>query len=177
MFVDESGLRLLPMVVRTYAPRGRTPVLRAPLTWDHLSVIGALTPTGRLYTWIQTRAVNGRDVVRFLRYLLRCIPGQLMVIWDGLPAHRGQAVKDFLAQGAAHRLELKRLPGYAPELNPTEGVWSYLKCVELKNLCCHDLPQLRYEVRQAIKRLRNKTDVLIGCVAETAYITTQCECQ
>ena len=121
------------MVVRTYAPRGQTPVLHAPLSWEHLSVMGALTTHGHLHTLIQDRSVNGQDVVRFLRYLLRCLPGKLLVVWDGLPAHRGQAVKDFLTQGGAGRIELKRLPAYAPELNPTEGIWSYLKRVELKN--------------------------------------------
>jgi transposase len=154
------------MVVRTYAPRGQTPVLHAPLSWEHLSVMGALTTHGHLYTLIQDRSVNGQDVVRFLRYLLRCLPGKLLVVWDGLPAHRGQAVKDFLTQGGAGRIELKRLPAYAPELNPTEGIWSYLKRVELKNRCCPDLSTLRSELRQAIKRLRQKPDVLAGCVKQ-----------
>jgi hypothetical protein len=61
--------------------------------------------------------------VRFLRHLLRHILGKLLVIWDGAPIHRCQAVKDFLAQGAAHRLHLEPLPGYAPDVNPDEGLF------------------------------------------------------
>ena len=53
---------------------------------------------------------------------------------DGLPAHHGQVVKDFLSAGAAARIHLQRLPGYAPDLNPEEGIWRYLKRVELANL-------------------------------------------
>ena len=49
MFIDEAGFYLLPAAVRTYAPRGKTPILRFPLSWDHLSVIGAITPGGKLY--------------------------------------------------------------------------------------------------------------------------------
>ena len=69
--------------------------------------------------------LGGPDVVRFLRHLLRHIPGLLLVIWDGAPIHHGQAVKDFLASGGAARLQLEVLPGYAPDLNPDEGLWNY----------------------------------------------------
>jgi hypothetical protein len=68
--------------------------------------MAAVTPTGKLYTWVQARSVKGRDIVRFLRHLLHQIPGKLLIVWDGLPAHRSRAVKDFLAQGAAERIHL-----------------------------------------------------------------------
>ena len=118
MFVDESGFYLLPMAVRTYAPVGQTPILKVPLTRDHLSAIGGLTMDGRLVMHIQDHSFKGPDVVRFLQLLVRKIPGKLLVIWDGASIHRSQAVKDFLAQGGARRIHLERLPGYAPELNP-----------------------------------------------------------
>jgi transposase len=163
VFIDEAGFSLLPAAVRTYAPRGQPPILRVPLTWDHLSVISAITPDGRLLMMIQKVAFNGTTIVRFLKHLLRHIGGQLLIIWDGLPAHRGQAVKDFLRQGAAQRIHLERLPGYAPDLNPDEGIWHYLKHVEMKNLCCHNLDELRHELRKAAARLRHKTDVILAC--------------
>ena len=59
--------------------------------------------------------------------LTREIAGSLLVIWDGAPIHRCQAVKDYLARGAAKRIHLEQLPAYAPELNPQEGVWNLLK--------------------------------------------------
>ena len=71
VWIDESGFYLLPAVVRTYAPRGQTPVLRAPLTRDHLSVISAITLEEQLFLRVQERALRGPDVVRFLRHLLR----------------------------------------------------------------------------------------------------------
>lgn len=159
IFVDEAGFYLLAAALYTWAPRSQTPILKYPM-WEHLSVISAITPAGKLYTWILDHAIKGEDVVRFLKHLLRQIAGKLLIIWDGLPAHRGQAVKQFLNQGGAKRIYLERLPGYAPDLNPDEGVWGYLKSVEMGNLCCHDLGQLRYELRKAIARLRHKTDVL-----------------
>jgi transposase len=163
--VDEAGFYMLPMAVRTYAPRGETPELRYRY-WEHVSVISAITPDGKLYTWTQEKSFKGPDIVRFLKHLLQHIPGKLLVIWDRLPAHRSRVIKQFLRQGAARRLYLAQLPSYAPELNPDEGVWNYLKRVELKNVCCHTLPELRSELRKAIERLRHKTDVIQGFVRQ-----------
>ena len=169
VWVDESAFYLLPAVVRTWAPRGETPVLRAHLTRDHLSVISGLTFEGQLLLQMRRQAFQGLDVVRFLRHLLRHIPGKLLVLLDGAAIHRGQAVRDFLAAGGAKRLHLEPLPAYAPELNPDEGIWHYLKHVELRNLCCDDLPELQGELRRAVARLRHKSTVLQGCITEVGY--------
>lgn len=163
VFVDEAGFYLLPGLVCTWAPRGQTPILKVPYTRDHLSVIGAITPSGKLYVMVQQQAFDGAGVIRFLRHLLRHIAGKLLVIWDGLPAHRSKAVKAFLRQGASGRIHLEQLPGYAPDLNPKEGVWQHLKHVELRNLCCTDLAHLSRELRRAKERLRHKRDVIVGC--------------
>ena len=171
VFLDESGFYLLPMAVRTWAPRGKTPVLTYRLTHDHLSAISAITPQGKLYMMVQDHSFHSPDVVRFLKHLLRHIPGKLLIVWDGSTIHRGYVVKDFLADGAAARILLERLPGYAPDLNPDEGIWNYLKRVELKNVCCRDLPHLRAELRKATKRLRHKSRIIRGCVNQTGFIS------
>ena len=170
IFADEAGFYPLPFVARTYAPCGQTPVLRAPLTHDHLSVISAITPAGRLFTHIQDEAVRGPAVVAFLRQLVRQVRGKLLVIWDGAPIHRAQPVKDCLAAGAAARLQLVQLPGYAPDLNPDEGVWNYLKRVELANRCCHDLDELRWELGLAIRRLRRHAHRLVACFRHAGLV-------
>lgn len=169
MWVDESGFYLLPAVVRTYAPRGQTPVLRAPLTRDHLSVISGVTSAGRLLVQVQDKPFRGPTIVRFLKHLLGQIAGTLLVIWDGASIHRAQPVKDFLATEQGQRVQLERLPGYAPEVNPDEGVWQHLKRVELRNLVCHDLPELKREFRLAVARLRHKRHVLRACFTHCGY--------
>ena len=143
-----------------------------PCTRDHLSVIRGLTDTGRVLVHKRRQAFWGPAVVGFLQHLLRQIPGKLLVLWDGAPIHRAQPVKDFLAQGAAARLQLEPLPGYAPDLNPDEGIWHYLKPIELRNLCCADLNELEGELELAVRRLRRKAHVLRGCLAECGYTTT-----
>jgi transposase len=168
-FADQSGFYLLPGVVRTYAPVGKTPVLEEHLTRDHLSAMSAITLDGKLYMKEQERSFKGEDAVRFLKHLMGQIPGKLLVIWDGSPIHRGRAVKDFLAGGASKRLKLEQLPGYAPELNPDEAVWKHLKRVELKNLCCGSLSELKVELRKAKERLRHKRDVILGCIRQPGF--------
>jgi transposase len=160
----------LPGRVRTYAPRGQTPVLRVRLTRDHLSVIGAVTPDGRLLLHTRRYALRGPDVVRFLRHLLRHLPGKLLVLWDGAPIHHARPVKAFLAAGAAARLRLVQLPGYAPDLNPLDqGVWHALKHGELANVCCLDLPHLRRELHSAAKRLRRRPHLIHSCIQHAGY--------
>ena len=151
------------MVVRTYALHGQTPVLRVKLARDHLSAIGGITQTGRLFMQMQERAYKAEDVVRFLRMLLRKIPGKLLIIWDGSPIHRAEAIKQFLTSPMGKRVHLERLPGYAPELNPQELVWNLLKRRELKNLCCRDLAHLRQELVHAKERLRHRREILQLC--------------
>lgn len=162
MFVDEAACYLLPSVVRTYAPRGQTPILKSPYSYDHLSLISALTPQGRLFTRVQERSVKGPDVVRFLRHLMRQVEGKLLLIWDGLPAHRAKPVKHLLRE-TGDRLHIERLPAYAPDLNPAAGIWHLLKNIELPNLICDSLDTLHYEVRKAFERLRHKSASLTAC--------------
>jgi transposase len=160
VWVDEAGFYLVPARVRTYAPRGQTPRLRVPLTRDQLSAMSALTSSGRVLMHVQDEAFRGPGVVRFLRHLLRHIPGKLLVIWDGAPIHRSKVVKAFLAEGGAERLWLEPLPGYAPELNPVEGIWRQLKRGHLRNVCCRTRIELRYELRLATANLRHNAAVL-----------------
>lgn len=164
MFADEAGFNLLSGVVATYAPVGHTPVLHVPLTYDRLSSMDAISNTGHFFTWRQDHPVKGPDLVRFLKHILAHIPGKILLVWDALPAHRSHPVKDFLASGAAKRLTLLQLPGDAPELNPQEGIGRYLKYVELANVCCHNLTDLRLALRKAIQRVRYRLNVIVGCL-------------
>jgi transposase len=168
--VDQSGFYLLPAVVRTYAPIGQTPVLREELSRDHLSVMSGITLEGRLLMIEQGRAFKGLDAVRFLKHALRQIPGKLLVIWDGSPIHRARAVKDFLASGVAeNRLQLEQLPGYAPDLNPDEGIWKHLKYVELKNVWLPNPLGAEGRTAQGQGTFEHKRDVILGCIRQPGF--------
>ena len=71
VFVDESGFYLLPGVVKTYAPKGRTPIVDEWQTRDHLSVMGGMTPQGKVYTLVRPKSLNGLHTIEFLVHLGR----------------------------------------------------------------------------------------------------------
>lgn len=151
-FIDESGFSPLPSVVRTEAPIGQTPLLHEWWTRAHLSAIRALSPAGKLSCHRQDHAFNSEAVVAFREHLLREVPGRMVIIWDGAPIHRSHTSREFLINGASQRIPLERLPAYAPELNPDEGVWQQLQGVELRNVCCFD--QLKREFFRIIREIR-----------------------
>lgn len=122
--------------------------------------MSGITLAGHLATLTRTRTLTGLDSIGFLRQLHAYFGCKLLVIWDGTPIHRSQAVKEFLADGWAHKIHVERFPAYAPDLNPDEGVWQQLKHVELRNLCCFDFSHLCSELSLAIKRVRRKPELV-----------------
>jgi transposase len=166
IFEDESGFYLLPSVVKTYAPEGRTPVIWEKQTRDHLSVMGGMTPAGKVYTLARQESLNGLHSVEFLRHLLQVAGERLLVIWDGSPIHRRAAVKEFVS-GTRAKVWLEALPGYAPDLNPwDEGGWHHLKNVEMRNLVCLDLEEVHAEFHLAVGRLRQKPHLVQSFFAQ-----------
>jgi transposase len=162
VFIDESGFYLLPEVVRTYAPKGWRPVQLEWQTHDHLSVMGGLTPQGKIYTLVRQEALTGLDTIDFLIHLLRVVGGPLLIVWDNSPIHRRHEIKEFLAAGAARYIHIEPLPPYAPELNPVEWVWGHCKRVELCNVVCLDLEQLHMEFHLALGRVRQKPHLALS---------------
>ena len=102
---------------------------------------------------VRRETLDSLDSTVFLHHLRLHVSDKLLVIWDGSPIHKGY-VKTFLAEGGAKQIHVEQLPPYAPDLNPDEGVWHYLKHVEMRNLCCLNLTHLRTELGLAIRRLR-----------------------
>jgi transposase len=157
VFVDESGFYLLPGVVRTYGPKGQTPVVDKRLTRDHLSVMAGVTPAGKLYTLVRRESLSSSESVVFLKHLLLQTGKKVLVVWDGSPIHRWGAVREYLAEEGAKRIHLEALPGYAPDLSPLDqGCWHHLKNVEMANLSCMDMEELHLEFDLAVGRLRQK---------------------
>ena len=163
---DEAGFYLLSETVKTYGPKGRTPILREKLTRDHLSVMGGMTPDGKIYTLVRQESLNGMHSIEFLVHLGRVAGTRLLVIWDGSPIHRRVEVQEFVAETHG-KVWLEFLPGYAPDLNLwDEGGWQHLKHVEMRNLVCRDLEELHQEFDLAIGRVREKPHLVQSFFAQ-----------
>ncbi len=136
-----------PLVRRTLAPRGKTPVLKVKGSHhDRVSITAALTISprhNRLGLYWQSypkKFVNSERAAWFLRNLLYYLRGPVTVVWDGGPMHKGEPIRRVLRDYP--RLQLERLPPYAPELNPIEYLWDHLKYGALPNFTPDDVFQL-----------------------------------
>lgn len=143
-----------PHRVRTWAPRGCTPVLQYHFNWKTFSVVAGLTVVN-FYFQLFDGAIRSVQVIEFLRHLLRHLPGRLLIVWDGAGIHHSRAVREFVGSWG-QRLQVEYLPAYAPELNPTEYIWGHLKQHELANFCAHHGWELTLRATQALRRMRRR---------------------
>jgi transposase len=119
-----------------------------------LSAIAGIT-LWTFYFRLYPGTIRTPQMIDFLGRLMRQVPGKLLVVWDGLAVHRSRDLKAFLATTDG-RIEVERLPAYAPELNPVEYIWAYWKSHELPNLCPQDYWELGWHARLALKRMRRR---------------------
>jgi len=159
VFWDESGASLLPVTRRTWAPVGHTPVIRHHFKWKRTSMAAALCYGSRgggaqLAFHHQPGAYNTDTLIGALEGLRRFLGGQkATLLWDGLPAHRSKVMRAWLGR-QRHWLVVERLPGYAPDLNPVEALWSNLKGVELANLTGGTLEEVTAAAERGVQRIR-----------------------
>jgi len=158
-FEDESGVSQRPSIRRTWAPRGETPVLIHAFNWSTISVCAAMGfrwdgRRSQLFFQTRTGTYNSESLIAFLQDLKRHLRGKkAILIWDGLPAHKSQVMKEYLHSQRSW-LRVEPLPGYAPDLNPVETLWGNLKGQELANRCSKDLDEVTTAIQTGFKRVR-----------------------
>jgi transposase len=167
VFLDESGFMLQPVVRRTWAPRGQTPILRQWDRRDRLSAISALTVAPRrrrfgLYWALYPHNIRSAEVLRFLQALRRHLPHGFTLIWDRHRPHRATRVTMWLAEYP--RVVVEWLPAYAPDLNPVEPVWSHTKYGDLANFAPDSLAALEGAVVSSLGHTRSQRTLLAAFV-------------
>lgn len=147
---------LQPLVRRTWAPRGQTPIQRAWDRHDRLSVIAALSVSPRrrrlgLYFQIHDHNIRAPDVLAFLRELHRQLGRPVTLVCDRYSVHR-KAVR-LLREGSSDWLRVEWLPAYSPDLNPVEAVWNHTKYADLANFIPDHVDHLFDEVGNSLDDL------------------------
>jgi len=168
VFIDETGVSTRPHRVRTWAPRGKTPVLRETFGWKSLSIIGALS-AGRFLFRIHSGSIKAPQVIDFLKTLIRHTRRPLMVLWDGASIHRAGPVREYIASRGG-RIAAESLPPYAPELNPAEYIWSHLKQHGIGNLAVKEVWRLSHHAAASLKRMRRRPRLLRSCFAHAKLL-------
>jgi len=160
-FQDESGVSLTPVLGRTWAPKGKTPKVLVTGNRGGLCVTSAISPAGKLIFRIEKGKVNAKMHIEFLKKIMKQHPNRkIIVIEDNSPVHKAKIVDKFVEQNKK-RLAVYRLPSYAPELNPDEHVWEYLKAYELKTHQAKNEDELKHLVKRKMHKIqRNKQLIL-----------------
>jgi transposase len=104
-------------------------------------------------------AIKGPQIIEFLNALGRQIRKPLLMIWDGLPAHRSALVREYL-EALKGAIQVEQLPAYAPELNPTEYIWGHLKHHELANRCAGDFADLNTAARNRLRSMQRRPTLI-----------------
>jgi len=125
-FQDEAGFQSDAPLGRTYGLKGKTPVVETSGQRQSLNVSSAINARGEFWAATYTSKLNAELFVVFLESFMKCQHGKVFLVVDGHPAHKAKLVQRYV-QNLKGRLELHFLPPYAPDLNPDEFVWSYMK--------------------------------------------------
>jgi len=125
-FWDESGFRADTVHGKTWGVRGQTPVVQRPGQRQAISAASAVNANGAFWFCTYEGGLNAERFVELLAKMMRYRRKPIHLVLDGLPAHKTALVKKYVAS-TEHRLTLHFLPGYAPDLNPDELVWSHVK--------------------------------------------------
>ena len=158
---DESGISERPTRVRTWAPKGHTPVIQFHFNWNHVSAIAGVTRTNGLFRLYQG-SIKKEELVEFLKALKAHLRQPLLVIWDGARTHHSHVVRDYL-DTLRGPIQIAFLPPYAPDLNPVEYLWAWLKRHALANYCPDNLGELKATARNKLKSAQQRPSIIAAC--------------
>jgi transposase len=157
-------------VRRSYAPRGRTPIVEAWYRKGKISAISAVTVSPvRRRLGLDFRLLaddtnaHGEDTVAFLAQLRGRLGGSLTILWDRSRIHqRSGVVKEYLAKHP--EIVTEEFPGYAPDANPDEGVWGWAKYHRMPNFAPENLDELRSRLATELSSLSQRRDLLASFI-------------
>lgn len=133
-------------------------MLQHSFTWKQLSAIAGLS-FWNFYFRFFPGAIRSEQIIEFLGALKRQIRQPLLIIWDGVATHRSRKVKAWLEELNGH-IAVARLPPYAPELNPVEAIWAYLKKHEIANLCLNTISEVGQFARNRLKSMQRRPSLV-----------------
>lgn len=132
--------------------------------WDHISVIAGMHFRGVCFR-LHEGAVKQGQVVEFLKALKTHYRRPLLILWDSARPHRSRLVRDYADSTEGH-LQIRFLPPYAPELNPVEYLWAWLKRHALANFCPDTLAELQHTARAKLKSGQRRSAIIASCWAQ-----------
>ena len=170
-FLDEAGFQSDPPLGRTYGLKGHTPVVASSGQRPSINVISAVNAAGAFWAATYTGKLDAETFVIFLRHFMKGRRTKIFLVVDGHPAHKANVVKNYVAQMQG-RLELYFLPPDAPDLNPDEFVWNYMKNTGVSKQPLKKNESLRERVEQDLASI-SQDEILVASffLAESVVYT------
>lgn len=161
-FQDESTLQLCKNIVKTYSPRGETPILPLQDTKGHqyVCIASAISESGKMFYQIRDNSFKGDGIIGFLSDLLAFTCRKVLLIWDNASWHKSQEIKDFLKTDLGKRLWIANTPPYSPEFNPDELVWANLKKVQIPNRFAKNVKELKIIAHAGMNKIQNSVELV-----------------
>ncbi len=159
-FQDESGVSLIPVLGKTWAPKGKTPKIKVTGKKGGLCVTSAISPAGRMVFRIENHTIHAEDHIDFLKQIMKYHPHRkIIVIEDNAPPHIAKLVKIFVEENK-NKIAVYYLPTYSPDLNPDEKVWKYLKNVKLKAHQARNKKEFKPLVQAKMQSIQKKPNTI-----------------
>src|SRR3990167_6807868 len=159
-FQDESGVSLIPVIGKTWAPKGKTPKIKVTGNKGGLCVTSAISPAGRMVFRIENHTICAEDHIDFLKQIMKYHPHRKMiVIEDNARPHIAKEVKDFVRENK-NKIAVYYLPTYSPDLNPDEKVWKYLKNVKLKAHQARNKKEFKPLIKSKMMSIQRKPNTI-----------------
>lgn len=169
-FQDEAGVSLIPVMGKTWAPKGKTPIVRVTGHKGTIIVTSAISPAGRMVFRIENEKIKAPQHIEFLQQILDHHPHRkIIVVEDRARPHIAEKVEHFVMKHKK-RLALYHLPSYCPELNPDEHVWEYLKAKQLRSHQAQTKDQLKSLVKRKMQSIQRRP-LLISSFFSAANVT------
>lgn len=160
-FQDEAGISLTPVLGKTWAPKGKTPIVKVTGKRGGFCLTSAITSAGRMVFRIEKERINADLHIEFLKQIIRHhLNRKIVVVEDKAAAHIAKKVGKFVKKNKK-RFALYYLPSYSPKLNPDEHVWAYLKNHGLKDhqaQSTSELKKLTLSKMRSIQRKKGKVE-------------------
>lgn len=170
-FLDEAGIRSDDPLGKTWAPRGKTPVVKTSGQRQSVNAISAVNPLGAFWYKVYTGRLNASLFKEFLQDFLKYRRRPVMLIVDSHPSHKAKLIAKYIKE-LEGRLELYFLPGYSPDLNPDEFVWHHMKNNGVSKKPLHKNEALRERVETDLSDIKNNPKLIKSFfkAASVAYI-------
>ena len=158
-FLDESTISTNDFKGKTWAPIGKTPIIRLIKNRATVNVISVISPRGKLLFSTFKHSTKSKTFISFIKSVLKEVTRKRVVlIADNASIHKSKLVKSFLEK--TPRLTIHYLPPYSPELNPDEYVWSHLKSKEMPQVGVKNRDELKNRTSSAMKRIKKRKDLV-----------------